>query len=113
MRSFKDIVKKDIKSAFLNILEFGELHDINGKKLTVVIDDDLLDGEVSVSCHGQGPQRIGGLYSGGIAIYVAADDFGKPKAGTALKLDGKMYTVVSVSDQNGIYKIDLHKTGGR
>ena len=111
--TFKDIIHKDVKAAFLNPAEFGELHDINGVQLPAVIDDDLLDGEINVSYHGQSTQRAGGLYSGGIALYISTDDFGKPKAGTMLKLDGKAHTVLSVSEQDGMYKIDLHRTGGR
>lgn len=113
MKTFKDIIHEDVKTAFLNLTEFGELHDINGVQLPAVVDDDLLDGEVSISYHGQSAQRAGGLYSGGIALYISTDDLGKPKVGTMLKLDGKTYTVVSVSEQDGMYKIDLHKTGGR
>jgi hypothetical protein len=112
--NFKEILKNDVKATFLNAEEFAETHTLNGAEVCAVLDDDLLDGEINVSFHGQGAQeRAGGLYSGGVALYVSTDDFGKPKVGTGLKLDGRQYTVLAVSEQDGMYKINLQRTGAR
>ena len=53
------------------------------------------------------------MYSGGIAAYVSADDMGKPKPGSFMIIDDKRYIVKSVSEQDGMYKINIEKTGGR
>ena len=37
--SFKEILQQDVKAVFLNPLEFGETHLVNGKPMTIVSDD--------------------------------------------------------------------------
>ena len=111
--SFKDTIKNDIKNVFLNLSEFADMHTLNGKEIQLVIDDDMLDGEVNVKMHGSTQYTSSGLYSGGIAIYVSRDDFGKPKPNSLLELDGKRYIVISSSEQDGMLKIVIQKTGGR
>lgn len=110
---FKEILKNDVKNVFLNLSEFAETHTLNGKEVTAVIDDDLLDGEISVKFHGQVGQQGAGLYNGGIALYVSTADFGKPKPGSTLELDGRRYSVISTSEQDGLYKINIQRVGGR
>ena len=109
---FKEIPENDVKGVFLNQLEFADTHILNGKEVVAVIDDDMIDGEVNVKFHGQS-QQMGGLYSGGIALYISTADFGKPKPGSMIELDGKRYTVISTSEQDGMYKINIQKVGGR
>lgn len=110
---FKEILKNDVNNVFLNLSEFADTHMINGKEITAVIDDDMLDGEVNVKFHGQQAQQSTGLYNGGIALYISTADFGKPKPGSMIELDGKKYIVISTSEQDGIYKINIQKAGGR
>ena len=40
--NFKEQIRKDLTSVFLNLGEFAELHRIEGKQVAVVIDDDEL-----------------------------------------------------------------------
>ena len=42
MRSFKDQLEKDFDSTFFNMNEFAELHNIDGKEVPVVVDNDTL-----------------------------------------------------------------------
>ena len=37
--SFKEILQQDVKNVFLNPLEFGETHLVNGEPMTIVLDD--------------------------------------------------------------------------
>lgn len=106
-------MQQDIKNVFLNLSEFADDHTLNGKKVSAIIDDDMLDGEINVKFHGQQQQRAAGLYNGGIALYISKSDFGKPKPGAILELDGRRYTVISTSEQDGMYKINIQKAGGR
>lgn len=110
--NFKEIIKDDVKSTFLNYSEFADEHYLNGKKVIAVIDDDVLDGEISVKYNGSS-NRAEGLYNGGIRLYVSTDDFGKPKKGTYLELDGKQYKVEAVATEHGMYKITMNRVGGR
>ncbi len=110
--NFKEILKQDVGKTFLNLSEFADTHRLNGKEVAAMIDDDLLDGEINVRFHGQTQQKGAGLYHGHIALYVASADFGKPKPGSTLDLDGRRYSVISASEQEGMRIINLQKVGG-
>ena len=110
---FKDQIAADITNVFLNMSEFADTHTINGKSMKAIIDDDMLDGEIDVKFHGDRQQTVGGLYNGGIALYVSASDLGKPKPGAMLEIDGKRYSAISTSEQDGMLKITIQKVGGR
>ncbi len=48
--SFKDQIKADISSVFLNGLEFADDHELNGKTMKAVIDDnELLERDNNIS----------------------------------------------------------------
>lgn len=110
--NFKEIIKNDVKATFLNDSEFAESHILNGKQVIVIIDDDILDGEISIKYNGSS-NKAEGLYNGGIRLYISTDDFGKPKKGTYLELDGRQYRVEAVATEGGMYKITMNKVGGR
>ena len=40
--TFKDVIKNDLKSVFLNLGEFGEIHLLNGQEILVIIDENEL-----------------------------------------------------------------------
>lgn len=109
--TFKEMLQKDIKDVFLNLDEFAETHDLNGYKVAAVIDDDFLD-EITLKITGEQQRTAPGLFGGTIAIYVAKSDFGKLKPGRALTVDGKLYKVISTSEQDGMLKITATRTGG-
>lgn len=110
---FKDILMDDVNDVFINLSEFASVHAINGKEMNVVIDDDMLDGEINVSFHGEKQAAGKGLYNGGIAAYVASTDIGAPKPGSVLTVDSTVYTVITASEQDGIRKIVMRKVGAR
>lgn len=110
---FKETVRTDIFDVFLNTDEFADIHTVDGKEIRAVLDDDLYDGTVSMTLHGQSQERVSGLYSGGKAMYVSAAEMKKPKTGTTLEVDGTRYKVRAVSEQDGMYKINLEHTNGR
>ena len=39
MSAFKDIVQADRKAIFLNLDEFGDTHTIDGKDMTIIVDN--------------------------------------------------------------------------
>lgn len=110
--SFKEILQQDVKAVFLNPLEFGETHLVNGDPMTIVLDDvENIEREKKMKSH------TDGIYTRQVFFYVASADFGPlPKQGGMIDLDGKKYTVVDATDECGIYAITMEANkshGGR
>lgn len=103
MSAFKDIVKQDIGSTFMNPDEFSEMHTINGKKMPIQVDsNEQIEREKRYN------QNMDGIYKNQKLIFVAADDFGPmPKQGTVLNLDGRLYKVEDAIHEDGVYSITL------
>lgn len=101
--SFKDILHRDIKQTFLNLDEFGEEHEVNGKTMTVIFDDiENVEREKKMQSH------MDGLYARQYFLYVCADDFGPlPAQGKIVTVDKKKYLVVDATDEAGVYGITL------
>lgn len=106
--TFKDIVKKDVKSVFLNTEEFSEIHTVNGKPMTVQIDNnEQIEREKRYN------QHMDGIYVKQILIYVDAEKYGPlPKQGTSVSLDKKMYRVSDAISEDGIHSITLEANRG-
>lgn len=104
-RTFKELLMSDVSTVFLNPLEFGESHLIDGEKMTVAIDGmEVVERSKKQSEHG----RIAGVYQQQIVLYVAKNEFGKlPAIGRAIMLDKGRYRVTDAIDEGGIYSITL------
>ena len=104
MSSFKDVINNDVKTVFLNADEFADEHIINGKKMTVQIDDnEAIERQLKA-------YQNTGVYVRQMIIYVSADDFGKmPYIGQVINLDGIVYRAVDVSNEAGIYAITIER----
>jgi hypothetical protein len=103
MKSFKEIVAEDTHRTFLNLEEFSDTHNVNGKEMPVQIDtNEQIEREKRMN------QNADGIYVNQKLIYVAADDFGAmPKQGSILTLDGRTYRVADEVDEYGIYSITI------
>lgn len=101
--SFKELLQQDVKSVFLNPLEFGETHTVNGEPMTIVLDDvENIEREKKMK------SNMDGIYTRQILFYVASLDFGPlPQQGGLIDLDGERYTVVDATDESGIYAITM------
>lgn len=101
--SFKDIIASDVLDVFLNLEEFADLHELNGKQMPVQVDaNEQIEREKRVN------QHMDGIYVNQKLIYVPASSFGKlPKQGSVLNFDGKMYKVADAIEEDGIYSITL------
>lgn len=103
---FKELIQKDVHSVFMNPKEFGEIHDIGGRKMTIIVDDnEMIERE---------KRRAGaelyrqGIYKREILFYVAQSEFGRlPLVGRSLVLDGGQYIVTDAVNEGGIYSISL------
>lgn len=104
MRSFKDVLRSDIKSVFLNFEEFGEEHKINGETVLIIIDENELTEREKRIRRGIDVE----LHKKQLLFYVAAEDFGpQPSPGKLLDLDGKKYVITESDNEDGIYSISL------
>ncbi len=102
-KTFKDVLQQDVKRVFLNIDEFGEMHNINGQDVLVVIDEnELIEREKRIK------RDEGELHRKQLLFYVATEDFGSlPAPGKTLRFDRKQYLITDAEDEGGIYSISL------
>jgi len=105
MRSmtFKEILRQDAKTVFLNPEEFGEEHIVNGKKMFIVIDDnELTEREKRMKSH------MDGIYKKQTLIYVNALDFGPlPGVGKPVRIDNATFIISDSINEGGIYSLHL------
>lgn len=103
---FKDIIRSDNMSVFLNPDEFGEMHLIGGRPMNIIIDDnEMVEREKRQS--GMRDYRQG-VYNRQILFYVLAKTFGAPPVvGRSLSLDNRLYMITDAVDEDGIYSISL------
>lgn len=103
--SFKEQLNKDA-AVFVNIDELGELHDVDGNNIVIVIDEDVL--------HGRPRQpmelynTVSGVFIQDKTIYAKSSDFTyRPVVGQHLTLDGDLYIVSTCHENMGILTIVL------
>lgn len=101
--TFKEIVTQDINNIFFNLDEFAELHNINGRDIPIVIDEDILQTRSQNKS-----ERYDGIYSAQVVIYVKIKDLSeRPIYGEHFELDNKLYLVSECSESLGIYEVVL------
>lgn len=99
--SFKDEVKADIASVFLNADEFAEEHKVEGKVILCIVDTDR--GSLS----GDGAQ-FDLSQADFVLIAKTADLPPRKAAGALLNLDGKELTVGKWDEQDGVSTVELY-----
>lgn len=106
-RTFKDCIAADVVSTFLNRMEFAENHTVNGKEMTVMVDENELQERDKFKLLGATPG--GTNYKAARMIYVAKADYGpRPALGSTINLDGREYRVApGTTEEAGILAIAL------
>lgn len=101
--SFKDTVKADLKTTFFNLDEFSEEHQVDKKKMNIIIDSNE---EIE---RGKRSTQVGeGLFLKQVLFYVSEEEFGDlPKIGRQMTLDGQDYIVTDAIDEDGVFFISL------
>ncbi len=101
--TFKEVVRMDIAETFLNMEEFAEKHLIDGRELTVIVDNnEQLEREKRYR------MLDDGLYRKQILFYVSAEEFGRlPKIGRLMEFDSMSYQVTDAIREGGMYSISL------
>jgi len=107
--TFKEIIAQDVHKTFLNLEEFSDIHNVNGKDMPVQIDsNEQIEREKRMN------QNLDGVYLNQKLIYVAASDFGPlPRQDSILKLDGRTYRVADAIDEYGVYSITIEANRAR
>lgn len=105
--TFKEQIAKDSRNIFLNLDEFGEIHLVNGKKMTVLVDSmEQIDRQKRYQFNHS--LYADGVFIKEILIYVRDSDFGKlPRIGSSVEFDRAKYKVTDAIDEDGIYSISL------
>lgn len=91
----------------MNLDEFSDTHIVNGKAMTVQIDNnELIDREKRYQY--KRSLYADGVYLKEVLIYVKAEEFGPlPAVGRTLVMDRKTYVVADAVDECGVYTITL------
>lgn len=100
MSAFKDMVASDLDTVFLNLDELGEEHEIGGKIVTCIIDEDgLLDRQGGATwAVGQSTKTV----------YAKCDDLPDRKGyGSELMVDGVPYMINTWYENAGMATINL------
>lgn len=108
--TFKQLLMRDVHQVFLNPEEYGERHRVNGKVMTIVLDD-----MENVNREKKMNSSMDGIHARQVFFYVAADEFGGPLPAqdTYLTLDGGTYRVVDATDECGMYAITVEANRSR
>ncbi|WP_462385191.1 hypothetical protein [Intestinibacillus massiliensis] len=102
---FQEQLNADLDAAFFCAGEFAEEHEVDGRRMLCVLDDNELTERKNAAKEGQ---HMDGLFLADRLLYVRADIFGAlPKPGRLLMLDGKGFLVVDAADEFGVYSIYL------
>lgn len=110
--NFRDVIKADVTNVFMNLEEFASEHTLNDVTVPAVVESEALD-TTTYRMIGDARERAGtGIYTGGKIVYVSAEDFGQPQAGTGIVLDGRRYKVTSSEKQDGVVKFTIQKWSG-
>lgn len=110
--TFQDYVAHDVGQAFFNTKEHASIHQIDGKDMPVILDEDRLREHSSNWEAGAKQNFDTGLYRAVCTIYVRKEDYGpKPQIGKLLIFDGKRtYKILNCQEEDGIYRMSLERT---
>lgn len=110
--SFKEMAAADA-GVFMNLDEFAETHELNGKTCVCVLSRDETDEKAAAMPDGR--RTPDGLHGDFLTVCVKKSDLARiPKQGENFKVDQKRYTVDTCADDMGILTITLgaYRMGG-
>ncbi|SDD89603.1 hypothetical protein [Sporomusa acidovorans] len=101
--NLKDVMATDINDVFLDHDEFATYHDINGKQILCVIDEDI-----SKQRNNRQSDTYDGLYQRELTLFVSEVDIGyRPERDQKMTVDGEWYKVLNCGAGGGMLEIDL------
>lgn len=102
MPKLRDYFKSDLDT-FISEDEFAAEHDIDGKIVKCIVDEDIFK-ERNLNDE---TRHFEGVFNNKCSIFIKASDIEKPSIGQSLHIDGFMYLVANVTESDGIYEIEL------
>ena len=100
LKSFKEQVLVDLQNTFIDIDTFGEVHNVEGKDIKVVFDDDKL-------VQRQGGAELGVAESDLLLFALSSDLPPKKGPGSAINIDGREYVVNDWREDMGLSTVTL------
>lgn len=108
MRSFKEQMEKDFDNTFFNLNEFAELHELDGKKIPVVVDNEtLLQLNLGKTADSDGIFQDNKMF---FVLKKYLED--EPVIDQIMEFDGEAYQVGNVMEDFGGYTIILRGNTG-
>lgn len=106
MSYFEDMIAKDNEVIFLDIDEYGEIHEINGDPLKAIVQDVTSSSEATTG--GGVTQVYPGVYGSHVMVNCRKGDLEEvPVYGMVIDLDDHEYMVEQVNDDMGMLTILL------
>lgn len=107
-------MQRDITHVFLNPLEFGEAHTVNGRRVEIVLTQNAvgeMGNEQSFFNTASRGLHAPGLYKRVWTMYAPVSQMGeKPAVGSRLVVDDtRRFDVRSVEDDMGVYVLELEE----
>lgn len=99
--TLKDEIANDINNVFLNINDFAEPHNIDGKEILCILDDETLKTR-------QGSAEIE-IDESTLLLFAKVGDLPKKKKGGILIIDHKPYIIDDWNVNFGMAEIALHQ----
>lgn len=99
MSLFKQMVENDIRSTFLNMDEFADVHSIDGSDVVCVVDTNT-----------GAPDRFeatDGIYMDTKRVFFHDGDYEPPAIGEVVSLDGSYHRLRAVSREMGVTMMTL------
>lgn len=102
--SFKECIAADVSNVFLNRLEFADTHAVDGREMTILIDDN----ELMERDQYRAGTHQDGTYISRRLVYVSKEEFGpRPAQGRQIRLDGRLFRVEDCTEEAGLLAIEL------
>lgn len=105
MAGFKETVARDRAAVFLDPEFFGEVHRVEGKEITITLDNDELKRR-------QGGQDLAVAESSTLFYALSEDLPSRRIPGSTLDVDGRLHTIDDWQEDMGMATIVLRETIG-
>lgn len=100
--NFKEQIQKDLDAVFFNLREFAELHRVEGKQISVVVDNDQLNKLKK--------GQILGLIEADMLLMGREGDFpANLEPGRLLNVDGRELIVANSGKDMGLVEVALRQ----
>lgn len=94
------MVARDALTVFMNMEEFAEVHEINGRRLRCIIDTNEAD---------TAPSLYEGVYTLLTTVYVLSSEIRAPAVDEVFTIDNVMFVVKHVSNEDGLIVIKAER----